>query len=68
MVLASDVQNVTKDILLALGVDRTTRDAVKAKFTRVPSLSHKPHLLQWLTRLGFVHVSTLHRSKYRQAL
>ena len=36
--MVSDIQNVNKHVLLALGVDCTAKDATKVKFTRVPSM------------------------------
>ena len=54
-------RNANKHVLLALGVNRTARDTVKAKFTRVPT-----HRLASYTTVSCntrsVHVSSLHKS------
>ena len=38
-------RNVSKHIFLTLGVDRTAGDAVKVKFTRVPTYSFASYTL-----------------------
>ena len=52
-------RSVSKQVLFALGVDRTARDAVKA---RVPTQSRKLRPSQCHARLVSVHVPSLHKS------